>query len=74
MVTKKARRDAHEVFDRLWKLAGMTRLEAYAWMAQQMNLPENRAHIAMLDRDQCLALIQLVEESFPDLGLSPEPL
>ena len=55
------KRRAHEAFDRLWLDGGMTRPEAYAWMAQVMNLPRHRAHIGLFKVRQCRRLIKLLQ-------------
>lgn len=57
---RKTRRVAHAVFDRLWKEGNLNRSEAYAWMAQQMRLPKEKAHIGMFTVDQCRRLVNLV--------------
>lgn len=72
--TRRARSEAHETFDRLWKLGGMSRTDAYAWMRARMSLDEKDAHIGMFDRDRCRELVRLVEAEFPHLCLDPEPI
>lgn len=56
--TRHARFEAHKYFDRLWRgrNSPMSRAEAYAWMAQALNIPPERAHVGMLDAAQCEAL------------------
>lgn len=68
--TKKARIQAHRIFDRLWKgekdrRATMTRAQAYAWMQREMNLPRDGAHIGGFDIAQCNSLIALVKKIHP---------
>ena len=49
----------HSVFDQLWKDKYMTRTQAYVWLAKQMNLSPDQAHISLFDREQCLATVSL---------------
>lgn len=60
--TRKARREAHEAFDRIWKSGRMTRWEAYLWLAQQMGLPQDKTHIGMFDAQQCARVVQICRE------------
>lgn len=55
---RQLRRTAHAAFDRLWRGGEMTRKEAYALLASAMGLPSDKAHIAMLDDDQCKSVIE----------------
>jgi predicted RNA-binding Zn-ribbon protein involved in translation (DUF1610 family) len=63
--TRRARSEAHEVFDRTWKLGGLTRSEAYAWMRAAVGC----GHVSEMSKEQCRALVAAVYERFPDLGL-----
>ncbi len=49
---------AHQVFDALWKSGQMSRVEAYAWLSQQLNVSE--AHIGNLDIAGCHRVIEVV--------------
>lgn len=71
--TRKARIDAHEVFDRLWKCRVMTRTEAYRWLREAMGLTANTGHISSLNTEQCKLLEEKMREEFPDLFLSLDP-
>lgn len=64
--TKKARIEAHEAFDRLWKLGGMSRGQAYAWMQQVLSLTEDEAHIGKFTTEQCVRLVAEVEKREQD--------
>ena len=59
--TRMARIDAHNVFDKMWKSKGWGRTSAYRWLAKEMKLPEDKAHIAMFNESQCKRLIRLCE-------------
>lgn len=55
--TRHARFTVHQSFDKMWKgRARMSRAEAYAWMARVLAIPVERAHIGMLNSEQCAAL------------------
>jgi len=43
--TKRARMDAHEAFDRLWKGRQMGRSEAYRWLASTLGIEARDCHI-----------------------------
>jgi hypothetical protein len=61
--TRRWRVKAHKAFDRLWKDGGMTRISAYTWLAGRMGLKKHECHIAMLDKDQCKAAIDIIKGS-----------
>lgn len=66
--TKQARRDAHAVFDQIWKQNLVrNRWAAYNWMRQTMGLSESQAHISMFDSSQCVELMRLVYRDYPSL-------
>lgn len=66
--TRKARSEAHEVFDRIWKMKFMSRVQAYAWMRSKTGV----YHISEMSIEQCRVLITAVYESFPELKLDLE--
>lgn len=50
---------AHRAFDPLWKGGRFgSRRKAYAWLAEQMELPPTEAHIGMFNEDQCREVIR----------------
>lgn len=53
-----ARMRAHEVFDQVWRNHIMSRNAAYAMMARLLNIPREKAHIAMLSTEQCKKLVE----------------
>lgn len=59
--TRDARKLAHRAFDQLWLSKRFKRAKAYEWLAKQLNLPVEKAHIAMFDLDTCLRVITLVD-------------
>ncbi len=58
---RKAKMQAHEVFDFMWqkraRLSAIPPSEArragYAWLAKQLNLPIEQCHIGMMDLEAC---------------------
>ena len=60
--TRRARIQAHEAFDDLWKAGRMKRRTAYHWMQRAMHLPPERAHIGRFTAGQCYRLIRLVRQ------------
>lgn len=61
-LTRDARYQAHQAFDRLWRGGGISRAEAYAWMARTLMISPELAHIGMLSTEQCEKLIAAVRE------------
>lgn len=58
------RMNAHQLFDPLWKgkYKKMGRTKAYGVMQKLMNLPPEKAHIAMFDEQQCIEFIGKIKE------------
>lgn len=58
------RMTAHSIFDPLWKgkFRKMGRAGAYRLMQRLMDLPPEKAHIAMFDENQCRLLISKIKE------------
>jgi hypothetical protein len=48
-----AKRLAHAAFDPLWKEFGMSRPEAYEWLAGELGISGAECHIGMFDVDMC---------------------
>ena len=67
---RKARRAAHAVLDRLWlgRRFGLTRHDAYGLVQYVMDLPEERAHVGMMDAAQCRRLIAALIGLYPELA------
>lgn len=55
---------AHKVFDPLWQCGHFKgkRNDAYAWLAEQMQLPVEKTHIGMFDVGQCQQAIKIINE------------
>lgn len=56
------RKETHQIFDSFWKERGMTRTQAYHWMAKKLRLSEQLAHIGGFEMDRCQRLIDLCEK------------
>ena len=65
--TRKWRTEAHRVFDRLWTAPDpmMTKTAAYEWLRGAFSLSEANGHIGMFTKDQCVELIRLVKQRWP---------
>lgn len=61
-LTLELRKKCHEAFDKKWKSGEMTRDEAYAWLAQVMQLSPESAHIAKFNGRQCNRLLWLLNQ------------
>lgn len=53
-LTRKARQQAHEMFDGTWShKKGRSRREAYADLARELGIAEHECHIARFDKEMC---------------------
>ena len=60
---RRARLQAHAVFDARWRTnGGKTRKDAYTWLGETLGLPPNQCHIGMFDLKTCQRVIQLCKE------------
>lgn len=57
------KKEAHAVFDPLWKYGRFKhhRNAAYGWLAQKMGLPIEKTHIGMFDASECRRAIQIIK-------------
>ena len=62
-VLRLKRMEVHRVFDALWKSGRMTRSGAYRWLAGELHLRPDRAHIGGFEMDQCQKVIELCEKT-----------
>lgn len=58
---RQLRQDVHSSFDLLWQRGLMTRHEAYRWLARQLALQKDDAHIACLNAMQCRRLLACIQ-------------
>ena len=61
-VLRLKRQETHRVFDSFWKSRRWSRNKAYIWLANSMKLPEDDAHIAYFEMDECEQVITLCRE------------
>lgn len=59
---RKLKTEAHAAFDPMWKGGGMHRREAYGWLAKQLGIAANDAHIGMFDEVQCRRVVVIVKD------------
>jgi len=60
--TRRARMEAHEEFDKLWKDGYMTRSDAYKWLSEKMGLQVVNCHIGFFTEEQCKQTIRACRE------------
>lgn len=58
--TRRARTEAHEAFDALWRGLSMTRDAGYKLLQEITGLSDEEAHIGRFTYDQCAALVAAV--------------
>lgn len=58
--TRRLRKLAHHVFDKLWKDGEMTRSDAYTWLAERLGIQRDQCHIGLFDAAQCQRVIDVV--------------
>jgi len=64
--TKKARIEAHRLFDLIWKENLVrNRGAAYSWMQKAMSLSKAEAHIGEFSIEQCEKLLRAVYQDYP---------
>jgi len=54
------RSQVHKAFDPIWRSGAMRRNEAYAWLANAMNIPVEACHVGMFDVAQCELALEKV--------------
>lgn len=60
--TKRARSDAHKVFDRMWKQKRMGRSAAYKWLAAALGIEAAECHIGHMNRETARRVVSIVHE------------
>ena len=50
---RELKKEAHEYFDKLWKLKIMGRRKAYAFMSNKLGIPKKYTHIGMFSKKTC---------------------
>lgn len=54
---RRAKINAHEAFDRIWKGGVFSRAEAYRWLAEQLHILPEECHIARFDLERCRRVV-----------------
>lgn len=62
-----ARRDAHAIFDQLWKSKRMSRSKAYKWLASELHINPKNCHIGGFDLTTCRRVVELCETQENDI-------
>nr|WP_315471724.1 zinc-finger-containing protein [uncultured Rhodoferax sp.] len=61
---RNARKRAKSAFNPLWQQGGMSRSEAYAWLAKALGIADvNACHIGWFDVAQCNAVVAAINKS-----------
>ena len=63
IVLRLKRQETHRVFDGYWRRKNWSRSRAYRWLAEQLKIPENDAHIGNFEMDDCEKVIRLCWEN-----------
>ena len=63
-----ARKEAHDALDIFWKAHNIKRVSVYRWMHNSLG-PEFPEHISDMNRDQCNAVIRLVQNTLERSGI-----
>lgn len=56
---RKAKMEAHGIFDKFWKYGRLTRAEAYRWLAKELDLTRETCHIGMFDEAMCKKVVEV---------------
>ena len=60
-LTREARKQAKDAFNPLWQSGGMTRSEAYAWLAAQLGITAGACHVGWFDIATCERVVEIIE-------------
>lgn len=76
---REAKKEAHEYFDRLWKLGHLSRHQAYEALSSHLNIEPKYCHIGMFDVDMCKRVVEVSKMLLNDfrrldLDFGVEPL
>lgn len=59
--TRCARKDAHSIFDKLWKYGSHKRTGLYQKLANYLHLPKKDTHIGKFNIEQCQKVIEFAK-------------
>ena len=62
---RKLKSKGHQVFDPLWKqkIKFNSQKQAYEWLSEKMNLPQELTHFGMFTNDECIKAINICENN-----------
>ena len=68
---RKYRKEAHFWFDKIWKGSKKikTRNNAYEWLSLQLNIPKEKTHIAMFEKEECKKTIKISKLFLKEKGV-----
>jgi len=66
---RKAKIEAHEKFDWLWKNNYILRSEAYKYLSEYLNIPPEFTHIGMFSVKTCKAVKEWAEDKIKNINL-----
>lgn len=64
---RQARYEAHQAFETLWKTGEMTREQAYAWLAEALNMDPRLCRINNLNVAECHAAVSMAKARMRDV-------
>lgn len=64
---RKLKLEAHQCFDPSWQSGIKTRQQAYAWLAEELDIPKKHCHIGMFDEQTCERVIDLMTYDPPSM-------
>lgn len=56
---RRAKVNAHQAFDHIWKGGDLSRSDAYYWLATQLGIPAKGCHIGRFDLDMCAKVVKV---------------
>lgn len=66
--TRSARKHCKEPFERIWRCGYMKRREAYAWLAEALNIPVEECHFGWFDVSRCYQARGLCQTKIKELA------
>ena len=67
-----ARREAHAVFDPVWKQGVMQRHKAYSWLAKKLGIKVKDCHIGQFDVETCKRVVNIVHGTHSEIAFALE--
>jgi ssDNA-binding Zn-finger/Zn-ribbon topoisomerase 1 len=58
------KKNAHNVFDRLWKSGLATRTGAYKWLSRKLGISLEKCHIGLFDVVTCKKVVRIIQNEF----------